>query len=138
MAVAIPIYASTGSIFKVLWWTFINGIAEPAGVLVGASLLGPYLDEFVLSRCLASVAGIMFCISLHELYPVSIKFSGKSVASASLFIGMFICWAAMEIVETYFGGHGHSHPDIHHLDHGHSHHSHGHDHHHDHHHGHGH
>jgi ZIP family zinc transporter len=118
MAVGIPLYASTGSIFQVLWWTLINGLAEPAGVLMGGMVLAPYLDEYILSRCLAMVGGIMFCISIHELYPVSIKYCGKHMASASLMIGMFFCWVALESVDSYFEGidmpghshsHGHSH-----------------------------
>ena len=134
MAVAIPLYASTGSIMQVLWWTLVNGLAEPAGVLMGGLLLAPYLDQYILSRCLALVAGIMFCISIHELYPVSIKYCGKDLASFSLMLGMFICWAALQTVDFYFeDGHGHGHEHQH----GHSHeHHHGHSH--DHHHGHSH
>lgn len=124
MAVGIPLYASTGSNWKVLIWTLINGLAEPFGVLFGGLALAPYLDQFILSRCLAFVAGIMFSISIHELYPVSIKYCGKSVASFSLMAGMFICWAMLEAVETYFEeGHGSHHE---HSSHGHSHHGHSH------------
>lgn len=112
MAVAIPLYASTGSIFQVLFWTFLNGLAEPAGVLLGGIALAPYLDTYILSKCLALVSGIMFCISLHELYPMAIKYSGKNLASFALFAGMAICWAALEVVEVYFG-HGHVHPHLH-------------------------
>ena len=90
----------------------INGLAEPAGVLFGGVLLAPYLDAFVLSRCLALVSGIMFCISLHELFPVAIKFCGKGAASTALFVGMAMCWLGLELVETYVG-HSHAHPHIH-------------------------
>jgi zinc transporter, ZIP family len=124
MAVGIPLYASTGSIFKVLLYTMINGLAEPAGVVMGGLALAPYLDHFILSRCLAFVAGIMFCISIHELYPVSIEYCGKTIASFSLMAGMFLCWIVLELVEGYFeGGHHHDHSHDHHD---HSHHHHGH------------
>ena len=112
MAVAIPLYASSGSIFKVLLWTMINGLAEPAGVLLGGALIAPYLDADVLSCCLALVSGIMFCISLHELLPIAIKFCGRDVASTALFSGMAICCLGLELVEIYLG-HSHSHPHIH-------------------------
>lgn len=39
MAVAIPLYVATSSTPKVLYWTFINGLAEPIGVLLGGALL---------------------------------------------------------------------------------------------------
>jgi zinc transporter, ZIP family len=122
MAVGIPLYASTGSVLQVLWWTLLNGLAEPAGVLIGGMLLAPYLDEYILSRCLALVGGIMFCISIHELYPVAIKYCGKGTASVSLMGGMFLCWTALESVESYFDGidmPGHSHSHGHSHGHGH-------------------
>jgi ZIP family zinc transporter len=110
---------------QVLHWLYL-------GVLMGGALLAPYLDEFILNRCLALVGGIMFCISIHELYPVSIKYCGKNLASFALIFGMFVCWIALESVETYFNGiemPGHSHTNHHgHSHHGHSHHGHNHGH----------
>ncbi|KAI8907152.1 ZIP zinc transporter-domain-containing protein, partial [Gorgonomyces haynaldii] len=122
MAVAIPIYASTKSVWQVLWLTFLNGLAEPIGVLLGGGLLGPYLTPEILNRCLALVGGIMLCISIHELMPMAIEYSGRNNTSIFFFLGMFICWGALEIVESYLGGHSHDH----------SHHSHSHSHSHDH------
>ncbi|KAH6565353.1 hypothetical protein BASA83_003859 [Batrachochytrium salamandrivorans] len=144
MAVAIPLYAATGSPTKVLWWTLINGLAEPLGVVIGGVALHAYLTPFLLSRCLAAVGGIMLCISIHELQPTAIKYSGKVAASVSFFIGMFVCFCTLESVNVWFGGHSHGghahhhHADAHH-DHGHHHvhhhdHGHGHTHHHGHHH----
>ncbi|KAJ8331010.1 hypothetical protein O5D80_001019 [Batrachochytrium dendrobatidis] len=127
MAVAIPLYAATGSTTKVLWWTLVNGLAEPLGVIIGGSLLHAYLTPYLLSRCLAAVGGIMLCISIHELQPTAIKYSGKIAASASFFVGMFVCFCALESVNVWFGGHSHSHGPAHdHGHHGHHEHAHGH------------
>ncbi|KAJ3128213.1 hypothetical protein HK098_004959 [Nowakowskiella sp. JEL0407] len=102
MAVAIPLWAATsGSTFQVLFWTLLNGLAEPFGVLVGASILGNRLTQQDLSRCLAAVAGVMACISLNELQPMAIKLSGKDTASISLFVGMFLCFVAIESLHHY-------------------------------------
>ncbi len=65
MAVAIPIYGATNSYKSVLFWTFINGFAEPAGVIIGGSLLYPYLSKELLSKCLAMVGGMMMCVSIQ-------------------------------------------------------------------------
>ncbi|KAJ3372774.1 hypothetical protein HDU91_002134 [Kappamyces sp. JEL0680] len=102
MAVALPLYASTKSTAKVAFWTTVNGLAEPAGVLVGGIFLGPYLDEYILSRCLALVGGLMFAISVHELLPVAVRLCGKDTASVAMFGGMFLCWCALEAVHVYF------------------------------------
>lgn len=65
MAVAIPLYGATHSYSSVLFWTFLNGLAEPAGVIIGGSLLYPYLSHELLSRCLAMVGGMMMCVSIQ-------------------------------------------------------------------------
>ena len=65
MAVAIPLYGATNSYSSVLFWTFINGLAEPAGVIIGGSILYPYLSHELLSRCLAMVGGMMMCVSIQ-------------------------------------------------------------------------
>ncbi|KAJ3179393.1 hypothetical protein HDU87_003003 [Geranomyces variabilis] len=107
MAVAIPLYAATGNATKVLWWTLVNGLAEPLGVVVGGALLHSYLSPALLSRCLAAVGGIMACISIHELQPTAIKYAGKGIATSSFFGGMLVCFAALEAVNEWFGGHVH-------------------------------
>ncbi|KAJ3290976.1 hypothetical protein HK104_006393 [Borealophlyctis nickersoniae] len=110
MAVAIPLYAATkGDTSRVLWWTLLNGLAEPLGVVAGGALLHSYLSPAVLCRCLAAVGGIMACISIHELQPTAIQFAGKARATISFFGGMLVCFLALEAVTEWFGGHGHSH-----------------------------
>lgn len=101
MAVAIPLYSATGSSFQVIWWTLVNGLAEPFGVLVGGMFLQNYLTTRILNQCLAAVGGMMLCISIHELQPMAIRYSGKMAASVSFFFGMLICFAALETVEYY-------------------------------------
>ena len=101
MAVALPLYASTGSSLQVMKWTLLNAAFEPLGVLLGGLLLTPYLSEAMLCRSLAMVSGLMFAISIHELLPVAVKYSGKDMASISLFLGMALCGFALEMVEAY-------------------------------------
>jgi ZIP family zinc transporter len=102
MAVAIPLWAATGSSYYVILMTFFNGLFEPIGVIFGGFLLRNYMDELVLSRCLAAVSGIMACISIDELLPSAIKYSGKEVSTRSFFFGMFLCFCALETVHYYF------------------------------------
>ncbi|KAJ3045554.1 hypothetical protein HDV00_009211 [Rhizophlyctis rosea] len=107
MAVAVPLYVSTHSPSKVLSYTLISGLAKPAGVLIGGAFLRGYVGPAMLAKCLASVGGVMACISVHELLPMGIKFAGKGRASCSFFVGMGVCFAALEVVEEFFGGGGH-------------------------------
>ncbi|KAJ1553452.1 hypothetical protein HK405_007871 [Cladochytrium tenue] len=118
MAVAIPLYAASSgasagsgmSTGRILFLTLLNGLAEPAGVLVGAAILSPLglLTQVNLSRCLAAVAGVMACISLHELQPTAAAYAGQVTATASLFVGMFTAFLALEAVAGTFG-HAHGH-----------------------------
>ena len=111
--------ANKKSYVYVLGMTFLNGLAEPLGVLIGGYLLRDFMNQSILSGCLAVVAGFMVCISLHELQPTAISYAGKSSASSSLFVGMFACFVALETVHTLMphDHHGHDH-------HGHNHHGH--------------
>ena len=79
--------------------TLLNGLIEPLGVVIGGFFFSSYLTQEVLSKSLAAVAGIMACISLHELLPTAIQYAGKDRASAALFVGMAVCFGALEGVD---------------------------------------
>lgn len=127
MAVAIPLYGATRSYSSVLFWTLVNGMAEPLGVVIGGALLHQYISQALLSRCLAMVGGIMICISMQyvssyiyamlthshdtqsELQPMAIKYAGKTRASLSFFAGMVACFGALDAVSSWFDQHHHHH-----------------------------
>lgn len=88
----------------VLGMTLLNGLAEPIGVLMGGFLLKDSMGPEVLSASLALVAGIMACISLHELFPTSIAYAGKNSSAVAVFVGMFITFVALEIVHSIMHG----------------------------------
>ncbi|TPX35675.1 hypothetical protein SmJEL517_g01924 [Synchytrium microbalum] len=100
MAVAIPLWAATKSNYHVLYMTLINGLMEPLGVLLGGFFLKNYLTQSLLSKSLAAVAGIMACISIHELFPTAVTYAGKERASFALFLGMAVCFVALEGVDV--------------------------------------
>ncbi|MEN8148694.1 MAG: zinc transporter ZupT [Planctomycetota bacterium] len=77
LAVAAPVYAATGSRKKAFGWTLVSGLSEPAGALVAALLLGPFLTEEVLAVFLALVAGFMVAIALDELVPAAKSFESE-------------------------------------------------------------
>jgi hypothetical protein len=61
MAVAIPLYVATSSSPKVLYWTFINGLAEPLGVLLGGALLVFKVDTGTIFECCDSCSMSCTC-----------------------------------------------------------------------------
>ena len=50
-------------------WSFLSGLAEPAGALLGWLLLAPVMSPTLFGLLYAGVAGIMVFISLDELLP---------------------------------------------------------------------
>jgi len=59
IAVSVPIYYATGSKKKAFWYSFMSGLSEPVGALIGYLILMPYLTPTVFGVLFPSVAGIM-------------------------------------------------------------------------------
>jgi len=90
VAVAIPIFYATGSRKKAFWYSFLSGIAEPIGALIGVAVLMPFLNQTVLSFCLAFVAGIMVFISFDELLPLTYEQEHEHLSIIGVISGMII------------------------------------------------
>lgn len=90
MAVSVPIYAATGSRKKAFLWSFVSGLSEPLGALLGALILAPFLSKSFLGVCLAGVGGIMVFISLDELIPTAREYEREHTAIMGVVVGMVI------------------------------------------------
>jgi ZIP family zinc transporter len=90
LAVSAPVYAATGSRKKAFWWSFLSGVAEPAGASVAALVLMPFLTPAVLGLVLSSVAGIMVFISIDELLPISRAYGEEHLSIVGVVVGMAV------------------------------------------------
>ena len=90
IAVSIPIYYSTGDKKKAFTYSFLSGIAEPVGAVVGFLVLLPFLSDELLASLLAFVAGIMVFNSLDELLPVAKIYERGHTAIIGVVCGMFV------------------------------------------------
>jgi ZIP family zinc transporter len=90
IAVSVPIYYATGNRNKALWYSFLSGLAEPAGALVGFFLLSSFLNDATFGVMFALVAGIMVFISFDELLPAAEKYGKHHWAVYGLLLGMFV------------------------------------------------
>ncbi|XP_065903339.1 zinc transporter ZupT-like isoform X2 [Dysidea avara] len=94
MCVAMPVYfAATGSKLKALWWSFLSGISEPIGALLGWLIFKELFGSVVYGVLFGLVAGMMVYISLMELLPTAYKYSQDKTCHlipVSLIIGMAI------------------------------------------------
>jgi ZIP family zinc transporter len=90
IAVSIPIFYATGNRNKAFVYSFLSGLAEPVGALVGYAILFSFFNDTVFGILFASVAGIMVFISLDELLPTAREYGEHHFAIYGLVAGMAV------------------------------------------------
>ena len=90
VAVSIPIFYATGDRKKAFLYSFLSGLAEPVGALVGYAIVFKFFNDTVFGILFASVAGIMVFISLDELLPAAREYGQHHLAAYGLVAGMMV------------------------------------------------
>jgi len=90
IAVAVPIYYATGSRKKACRHSFLSGLAEPLGAVIGYLILRPFFSDTVFGLVFAGVAGIMVFISIDELFPAAKEYDQGHAPIYALIAGMMI------------------------------------------------
>ncbi|MBT5017008.1 zinc transporter ZupT [Candidatus Peregrinibacteria bacterium] len=91
IAISIPIYYATGSKIKAFKYSFLSGLAEPIGALIGCLVICNFFDENLATGFLfPAVAGIMVFISLDQLLPAAREYGEHHLSIYGLVAGMAI------------------------------------------------
>lgn len=90
LAVSAPIYYATKSKRKAFGLSFLSGLAEPIGAIIGYMVLKQFFDDSAFGFIFAGVAGIMVYISLDELLPTAEEIGEHHVAIYGLIAGMVV------------------------------------------------
>ena len=90
IAVSVPIFYATGSRRRAFSYSFLSGLAEPVGALIGYAILAPFLTSTLLSSMLAFVAGIMVYISLAEILPLAHRYGQERFVVIGIGSGMLV------------------------------------------------
>jgi ZIP family zinc transporter len=92
IAVSVPIYFATGSRKKAFLYSFLSGLDEPVGALIGFVLIYSFLglNNTVFGVLFGGVAGIMVFISLDELLPTAEEYGEHHIAIYGLIAGMAV------------------------------------------------
>jgi len=98
IAVSVPVYAATRSRRKAFLWSAISGLAEPAGAIIAAVFLLPFLNPAVIGFVLSAVAGIMVFISIDELVPISRSYGEEHLSIVGIMAGMIVMAASLWIM----------------------------------------
>lgn len=90
ISVSVPIYYATGDKKKAFLYSFLSGMSEPLGAIIGYTLLRNIINDITLGILLSSVAGIMVFISLDELLPTARKYGEHHISIYGLIAGMAV------------------------------------------------
>jgi ZIP family zinc transporter len=90
LAVSAPVYFATRSRRTAFWVSFLSGLAEPLGGLVGYLLFRSFPNPLVFGLVFAGVAGVMVYVSLDELLPAARDYGDHHLAMCSLMGGMAV------------------------------------------------
>src|SRR5699024_8403893 len=90
IAVSVPIYQATGSRRRAFSYSFLSGLAEPFGALLGWLVLRPIMNDTVFGLLFAGVAGIMVFISFDELLPAAREYGEHHLSIYGLISGMVV------------------------------------------------
>lgn len=90
IAVSVPIYYATGNRKKAFLYSFVSGLSEPVGALIGYLILMPFMSDMVYGVLFASVAGIMVFISVDELLPSARAYGEHHLSIYGLVVGMAV------------------------------------------------
>lgn len=95
ITVSVPIYHATNSRKKAFMWSFLSGLAEPAGALVAYLILLPFISATLISFLFAAVAGIMVFITFDELLPLAEEYGEHHLVIHGLIGGMLVMAASL-------------------------------------------
>ena len=90
IAVSVPIYQATGSRRRAFSYSFLSGLAEPLGALLGWLVLRPIMNDTVFGLLFAGVAGIMVFIFFDELLPAAREYGEHHLSIYGLISGMVV------------------------------------------------
>ncbi len=98
ISVSVPIFYATGNRGKAAIYSFLSGVSEPVGAVLGFVLLLPFLSEELLVGLLGFVAGIMVFISLDELLPMAHQYGHGHTAIAGIVLGMAVMAVSLMLI----------------------------------------
>ncbi|MCC5467311.1 zinc transporter ZupT [Pelosinus baikalensis] len=90
IAVSIPLYYATGSHKKAFYYSFLSGLAEPAGAIIGYLILAPFMTDTLFGIVFAGVGGIMVFISIDQLLPTAREYGEHHLSIYGLVLGMML------------------------------------------------
>ena len=99
IAIAVPIYYSTGSKKKAFLYPTLVGLCQPLGAIVGYMVFANFFNDLLFGVLFGIISGIMIFVSLDELLPASQKYEDHHYSVYGTILGMLV----MAISLMFFG-----------------------------------
>lgn len=90
IAIALPIFHATGKKRLAILYSFLSGISEPIGGLLGVLLLKTIMPAQTVGIMTASVAGIMVYLSFDTLLPLAREYGENHHVIIGIVSGMLV------------------------------------------------
>ena len=95
IAVSVPVYYATKSKLKAFRLSFLSGLAEPAGAVIGYLILAQFLNHLVLGVIFAMVAGVMIFLAIDTLLPTARNSARGHLTVYGVIAGMAVMAASL-------------------------------------------
>ncbi len=100
MAISIPVYQATHSKRKAFLYSFLSGMAEPVGGVLGFLIIRTLFPDLCIGILFALVAGIMTYISLDTLLPLSRDYDTGHYSISGVVVGIMLMGCALMILSN--------------------------------------
>ena len=90
IAIALPIFHATGKKRLAILYSFLSGISEPVGGLLGVLLLKTVMPEQAVGIMTAAVSGIMVYLSFDTLLPLAREYGENHHVIIGIVSGMLV------------------------------------------------
>lgn len=90
LAISAPIFFATKSRKKAFILSFLSGLAEPVGAILGYFVFRAIFTDTMFGVLFAAVAGVMVYISLDELLPSAEEYGEHHLAIGGVITGMMV------------------------------------------------
>lgn len=100
IAVSVPVYYATKSKLKAFRLSFLSGLAEPAGAVIGYLILAPFLSDFLLGVIFAGVAGVMVFLAIDTLLPTAKNSARGHLTVYGVIAGMSVMALSLVLLQA--------------------------------------
>lgn len=100
IAVSVPVYYATKSKLKAFRLSFLSGLAEPAGAVIGYLILAQFLNHLVLGVIFAMVAGVMIFLAIDTLLPTARNSARGHLTVYGVIAGMAVMAASLILLRV--------------------------------------